>query len=680
MEIYNDRLCLTGEEVWAVLGSNFNTLLSRGQIKNLLGRACYNRCALYDVDEFPNNKKNKYRDELYSAYPELSDWKKIHDVKEYNHALLNNIVPDANARKFFAEFTNEKGDTFKPERQKELENSAIILNAMWRTYNNSYSAHARAGNASKFRKGETWQKLAKMMPVIAEKYVNCLPFYWSRLQDVAEDYAENSYAALLSGKLGNKNRTVVTPKIENLVLSIYATKDKPFVTEVLATYNEFLLGIIDIVDRETGAIYDRRDFYKNGEAITLSEATIWKILNAPKNRRIVDARRNDSSYNRKTHEPHTDRKSPEFSFSKITMDDRDLTRKTTSGEKVFAYYSYDVASGCVIGASYSKDKDADLVTDCFRDMFRFIGKNDFNMPAEVEVEHHLMNKITDELNAVFPIVYFCPAGVSQGKRAEHLNRAKKYGAEKKLKQTTGRWWARSEAYLQRSERAGAEYKEKKLPYRQLVAEDLEAIAMYNNEMHPNQRKYPGMKRIDVLTSCQNPKLGKMNKPVAYRYFGYSQQTSLKRTKSATVQYKEWWLPTPELIDRFKSNNYECTAYYLPDADGNIESVFLYQGDRFIAECKEVGRFNEAKIERTEEDEAVMLEQLKYISQYRRMVKDGKEEKLTCLEIVPVERTERALETVVEIIPLPPPEQVPELVEDYGGYDAEDWAAKALNSM
>ncbi|MDR3327014.1 MAG: hypothetical protein LBT04_02605, partial [Prevotellaceae bacterium] len=76
MEIYENKLCLTGKEVCAVIGSNFNTLLSRGHIKNLRGRACYCRTALYDVDEFPNNKRNRYRDMLYESYPEMSDFKK----------------------------------------------------------------------------------------------------------------------------------------------------------------------------------------------------------------------------------------------------------------------------------------------------------------------------------------------------------------------------------------------------------------------------------------------------------------------------------------------------------------------------------------------------------------------------------------------------------------------------
>ena len=682
MDVYSENICLTGAEVMRVIpAGTFASLINRGKISNIAGKACYGNPALYPVDSFPQS----YKEMLYEAYPELSDEENRRELVEQQNAVLRNILPDQKAKTFFEEYEKLPGVFLKPEEQTKYKNSAMILNALRVVYERSYSRHAAAGKASKFREIEFWNRQRDIMPAVSEKYVHSLPWNARGLQRAYREYAGNNYGSLLSGKIGNKNRIKVTPKIERIVLSIYASKDKPFATEVLATYNEFLLGMVDVVDMKTGEIYDRNDFYKKGEPVTISEGTVWKIINSPKNRRLVDAIRNDSHYNRKTHEPHTERKSPHFSFSKITMDDRDLTRKTTSKETVKAYYAYDVASGCVIGASYSKDKNMELVTDCFRDMFRFIGKHNFNMPGEVEVEHHLMNKLTDELNAMFPIVTFCAAGNSQQKRAEHFNRQKKYGAEKKLKQTTGRWWSKHEAYLQRSERIGAEYKEKLLPYSQLKAEDLEAIKVFNNEKHPNQKDYPGMTRMDVLMNLQNPKLQKMNKPVCYRYFGHTQQTSLKRSKSVTVQYKEWWLPTPELIDRFKSNNYECTAYYLPDESGNIDSVFLYQGDRFVAECKDIGMFNESKFEQTDEDIEIKTNQLKYISKYRKMVKDGKEEKLSRLKIIPVEITERAIiqANTTEITDTAPPigeEAPPEPLVNYGKFSIEDMVAEALNSM
>ena len=113
------------------------------------------------------------------------------------------------------------------------------------------------------------------------------------------------------------------------------------------------------------------------------------------------------------------------------MDDRDLPRKMLNGKRVKAYYAYDVKSGCVIGAAYSKTKDEELFLDCLRDMFRNITKNGWGIPGEVEVENHLVNKFFDDLAVMFPNVKICIPGNHREKRAEHLNRAKKYTTEKK---------------------------------------------------------------------------------------------------------------------------------------------------------------------------------------------------------------------------------------------------------
>lgn len=87
--------------------------------------------------------------------------------------------------------------------------------------------------------------------------------------------------------------------------------------------------------------------------------------------------------------PHVHRESPEYSFSKVSFDDRDLPRKLKdSKQRPKAYYAYDVASQCVVGFSYSRKKDVDLVVDMFRNMFRLIERNGWGIPAQVEVENH----------------------------------------------------------------------------------------------------------------------------------------------------------------------------------------------------------------------------------------------------------------------------------------------------
>jgi hypothetical protein len=198
----------------------------------------------------------------------------------------------------------------------------------------------------------------------------------------------------------------------------------------------FVCGEIEVFDPETGEVYNPSQFTdKKGNPLVLSEATIANYLNNPKNK-ALRAKLHDSQWEfNNEYRPHHLRHSPFFAFSKVSLDDRDLPRKMHNGQRVKAYYAYDVASGCVVGYAYNRLKTADLFLDCVRNMFQTIERNGWYMPAQVEVEHHLVNNFADGLmkaGVVFPFVRWCNPGNSQEKRAEHGNRAKKYTVEKNM--------------------------------------------------------------------------------------------------------------------------------------------------------------------------------------------------------------------------------------------------------
>ena len=68
-------------------------------------------------------------------------------------------------------------------------------------------------------------------------------------------------------------------------------------------------------------------------------------------------------------------------------------------------------------------------------------------------------------------------------------------------------------------------------------------------------------------------------------------------------YNQYGLPSPEIIEKLEPRNYKVDAYYLPDADGTINEVYIYQNGRYIATCKPVARYNENTAEQTEYDKA-----------------------------------------------------------------------------
>ena len=711
MEVFNGDICITGSEaVAAIPKGTFYSLIHRNKIRNINGKASYGNPAFYPVDGFPQ----KYRMLLYAAIPDLSDEEKRREVIEEQNAVLRNILPDPHAKRFFAAYEKLPGIHLSEKEQTKYYNSAMILNALRTVYERSYSRHAAAGKANRFREIEFWERQEKVMPAVTERYVHSLPWNHRGLQKKYREYAGNNYASLLSGNIGNQNRTKKQRKmIEKIVISIYGSKEKPFMSAVCAIYNEFVLGVREIYCYDTGEVFNRNDFYHRGEPITISEGMVFNILNDPLNRKIVDRLRNDFHYNQQKHNAAVDRKSPYFSLSKISMDDRDLRRKATVYVKnkntgrvekktawVHAYYAFDVASDTCIGASYSLKKDTGLVFECFRNMWNNLRAWGLRTPAEVEVENHLMGDLSEKLNRTFMHVTFCAPMNSREKRAEHRIRAKVWfgeASERSLGMARGRHYAKHEAYLGTREKIFDEmndtYKDELEPwdFDRIVAEDRAHIERLNNMKHTRTKDkkskellYGGMTRMQVLVMKQHAELAPLNWRMLCKEWGKCTDTSLKQGRSFTVDYREWWLSDVSLIERFKPNNTNARAYYIPDSDGAVNEIFVYQDERYIDSPRDLGRFQDAKIERTEEDERIMHRQLGFISSAKKLAKDAKAEKYAGrIGSIKTETVDAVVAAGYESGTTDDEYREP-ATADYSVWESDDWEAtaiaKALHSM
>ena len=424
---------------------------------------------------------------------------------------------------------------------------------------------------------------------------------------------------------------------------------------------------------------DPADFTdKDGNPIVLSPATVANYLNNPKNK-ALRAKLHMSQWDfNNAYRPYHLRHVGEYSLSKISLDDRDLPRPMKDGNRVKAYYAYDVVSGAVVGYAYNRLKTAELFLDCMRNMFRTLDRNGMYIPAELEVEHHLVSDFADGLmqaGTVFPLIHWCNPGNSREKRAEHFNRAKKYSVEKRTQVGIGRWYARLEANRPKEEKVYDEknntYKVKSYAYDELVADDIRAINEYNGQLHPNQKKYPGMTRWDVLCARQNPNLAPWDKAFLYRYIGFRTETTIHNNCYLTVQYNNFVLPDPETIARLEPRNYKVEAYYLPDADGNISEVYIYQHGRYLATCKPVTRYNEATAEQTEADRAAYTEQAKYVAKFDKMMKDGKIRKVGIMKKA---ETKEIADIKAEAVEMKPRTEE----DDYSAYlDVAHYEAEAV---
>ena len=666
MEYYGDRLCISMRDLvdgGIMTESNYKQLASRGRfdvVRKGRGQGCY---ALVAVDSLPQ----RYKDEVDEVYPggtqaRLEGW------------IKSNYEVDQQAVAFF--FSKEKcGMTLPREKAQEYVTNASVINTCIRLYN-------RASTAQKLFGGKyDWTMMAATIEVLRKHFGHTLPASTLRFRKKVNDYKAVGYASLISGKFGNQCARKVDYKVERMILSIAIQPNKPWNTNVLELYNSFVTGEYDVYDYETGEIFNPEDFTdKNGEPLVLSEATIANYLNKPKNKILIA--KATMSYTAFMHEvmPHMHRHHGEFSLSKGSFDDRDLPRKLKDTRiRPKAYYAYDVTSGCCIGYAYNRAKNVDLVVDMFRNMFRLLDRQGWGCPAEVEVENHLMSQWRDSFlraGVMFPFVRFCAPMNSQEKHAEQFNGAKKRSVEHRNHVGIGRFFAKSRQYRTESNKVFDEfnntYVEKEYyTWDELIADDMRDIYEYNHALHPNQKKYKGMTRWDVLVANINPTLQPLDKATIARYVGERVSTTIRRNSYCRVAGEDWWLSKVEAIELLAPNDYKVEAYYLTDEDGKITDMFIYQGDMYIDRLENLGTYNTARAEQTEEDEKIFTEQRKKISHFNKYVEDNAIGRVGVME----RETQPQTVEVEEVIA---PEPKTRETQEYGF--SEDYAARALQDL
>lgn len=617
MEYYGNRLCISARELvdcGVVSQSNYQNWVNRGRIDVVRrGGGAAGQYALVAVDSLPRD----YKEKVQALYPDG-------DLTHLKGWVCSNYEVDQRAVAFFHS-REQAGIELPQEKIKEYVVNASVLNCCIKLYE-------RAATAQKLFDGKyNWDQMAKTIEALREEYGHTLPASTLRFRKKVNEYKRDGYACLISGKFGNQSARKVDYKTERLILSLAVLPNKPFNTTTHDNYLSFVCGELEVFDTKTGELFDPNDWTdpKTGEPKELSESTICNYLNRPNNKVLIE--QSLTSWTTFMHEqmPHMHRHGGQFSLSQITMDDVDLTRKLKdTKQRVHAYYAYDAVSQCVVGASYARKKDEGLVVDCFRDMFRLIDKMGWGMPAGIEVENHLMSQYKDgflQAGVAFPFVHFCAPQNSQEKYAEPLNGAKKRSVIHKNHEGIGRFYGKGkwrQEYKKVSDETNELYEDKEyFSWEQLVEEDRRDSYEWNHQLHPNQKKFPGMTRWDVLCECINPTLKPLDKLTLARYIGERVDTSIRRNSTVRVAYADWWLSDTSVLEKLRPNDYNVTAYYMPDEEGKPTEVYIFQGDKYIDHVEPVETYNRVMAEQTEEDVVKYIEQRKKVAKFEKYVRD-----------------------------------------------------------
>ena len=644
MEYYGGRYCVSVHDIvgnglisadlcrqWAV----------RGKIEVARPAHGKGNYALIVFDSLPSRVKDGLR--------------KLHPNEKQHHLcawVMSNYEEDTAAVAFFHS-RKQAGVELPSDKIREYVVNASVLNTCIKLYDRAATAQKMFGGSY------NWEEMAAAIESLKAQFGHTLPTSTLRFRKKVNDYKREGYGCLISGKFGNQSARRVTLKVERLVVSIACQENQPYNKSVWEQYIMFITGELDVWSYITGELYNPDDFVdKDGEPLHLSESTINNILNKPSNKMLIEQRLRSRTTFMHEQMPHVHRHGGNFSLSQITMDDVDLKRRMPGNRRVHVYRAWDVVSQCVVGVSYAREKKEFLVVDCFRDMFRLCAKQGWGMPAGIEVENHLMTQYKDgflQAGVAFSWVHFCAAQNSQEKYAEPLNSS--FG-----KFLHGRHEGQGRFYLKGKNRIDQKkvsdetnelWEDKKYyEWDELVADDRADVYAWNHQLHPNQKKYPGMTRWDVLCECVNPNLHPLDNMALARYIGERVETSIRRNSTVRVAHEDWWLSDTSVLEKLRPNDYQVTAYYMPDEEGKPTEVFIYQGDKYIDTVEKVDTYNRVMAEQTEEDVVKYIEQQKKISKFSKYVRDHAIEQVGVMKKAVAEPrpTEKEGLEVVAVVP------------------------------
>jgi len=616
MEYYGNKWCISARELvdgGIVSQSNYRNWVNRGRIEVVRrGGGAVGQYALVAVDSLPL----EYKAKVQERYPDS----KLAHLKGW---VQSNYELDQSAMAYFHS-REQAGLDLPADKIREYVVNASVLNCCIRLYERAATTRKLMGDKY------NWEQMANAIESLREEFGHTLPASTLRFRKKVNEYKRDGYGCLISGKFGNQSARKVSMKVVVLVRSLAVLPNKPYNSNVHEMYLAFVCGELDVWNYQTGELMNPEEFVdKNGDPLSLSESTISNILNEPATRMLVE--KSLTSWTTFMHEqmPHVHRHGGDWSLSQITMDDVDLTRKLKdTKQRIHAYYAYDVVSQCVIGASYGRKKDEGLVVDCFRDMFRLIAGNGWGMPAAIEVENHLMTQYKEgflQAGEVFKFVHFCAPQNSQEKYAEPLNGAKKRSVIHKNHTGIGRFYGKGkwrQEYIKVSDETNELYEDKEyFGFDELVADDMADNYEWNHQLHPNQKKFPGMTRWDVLCERINPDLQPLDNITLARYIGESVETSIKRNSTVRVAYEDWWLSDTSVLEKLRPNDYKVTAYYMPDVEGKPSEVYIFQGDKYIDTVEKVETYNRVLSEQTEDDMVKYIEQRKKIAKFEKYVRE-----------------------------------------------------------
>lgn len=513
---------------------------------------------------------------------------------------------DDNARLWYDGFRFEDNTRLDAEQIAQYTINASVLNAFIALKESREALRKRLGNSKK----NVFESVLKdfiafkdRLKTITGGVTYNLPETELRLKQKISQYKGQNYHVLVDGRNRNKNPQVVTPEMIDLWMSIYAGQSnfKPTYLDVYNTYNAFLDGKKDIVNENTGEVYDKnKSCYKTASVSTIRRYQSSWELKAPAHAK----RSGDRQVFKGLYEPYHKLAKPAFAGSIISIDDRQPPFECSeTGERIWFYLGIDLGSEAITSWVYGTSKEG-IILEFYRQMVRNYTMWGVNIPHELECEMSLNSSYTGTLlkeGEMFGKVRI-EANNARGKRIERYFRELRYSEE--YEKGKEGWIARPFAKTESNQKGKG--KVPKLPTSTIIENSLRDIERWNNSKHASH----DMSRWEYFEAKQHPNIRPTNYKGILPHIGYSTQTSMKagriklQGKSRVVGYGKDVALGTDLIQIMKQIEGEnVMVYWLDDNFGDVLKALVYDmNGEYVCDLLGDLEYQRASLERTPEDD------------------------------------------------------------------------------
>ena len=507
----------------------------------------------------------------------------IRDPRKVDCILERYFWEDSEAVRFYLTVRIGKYGMIQPERQKQYVLDASVLKAAVRLR----AAHITECISRGILPKNTDKYLAECVNIfndfrtIKKLSLHTLPVNHVRLKDKIKRFEAEGYNSLLSG-YDNNNATKKTERIMNLLNAMYVQKEKPTQVEVSRLYEGFLNGYVEVINPETGEMYNPADYGK------LSTRTITSFLASWKEKVATHLKRsaNRQEYMTKF-DPYQSLEQPEFAGSILSIDDRQPPFVYNKDrDRMWFYNGFDLGSECIMAFVWGKDKK-EIIIPFYRELVRNCAEWGVSIPAELECESALNASHKGTFlreGCMFDYVRIL-ANEARSKRVERYFGNIRYNLEKERAGWIGRPKARNEAYQTDPNKIEV------VPYDTLVRNCLEDIMTWNNSQHSNQERFPNKTRWEVFMENQHPELKPINWMGILPFIGDKTETSVRVGQirlnnnwfllgdNGTIHTGDALLDVMDLLE-----GKDVDVYWLPGHNGQTLKALVYLEDRCICEA------------------------------------------------------------------------------------------------